>query len=132
MEAKIVIAGDTVVSSKNCSELSSSAIDLHLTNIIQKADYALVNFEAPVKTKYSKPISKTGPNLSQSANVIDTLKSVGFSCFTLANNHFRDYGHDACENSLVLLQAKGIDRVGGVKISRRQANFYIKNLKAYV
>lgn len=41
------------------------------------------------------------------------MKQVGFRCFTLANNHFRDFGHDACENTLVLLQTKCIDTVGG-------------------
>lgn len=63
-------------------------------------------------TNYSKPIVKTGPNLSLPSESIDILKSMGFSCVTLANNHFRDFGYDACENTLVLLQAKEIDYVG--------------------
>ena len=113
MVANIVIAGDVVVSSIAYSNFNSSYIDSKLAKVIREADYSMVNFEAPVKTNYSKPITKTGQNLSQSEKVIDILKSVGFNCFTLANNHFRDYGHDACENTLVLLQTKGIDRVGG-------------------
>ena len=113
MEANILIAGDVVVSSIADSNFDSSSIDSQLAKVIREADYSMVNFEVPVKTNYSKPITKTGQNLSQSEKVIDILKSVGFNCFTLANNHFRDYGHDACENTLVLLQTKGIDRVGG-------------------
>ena len=113
MEAKIVIAGDVVISSNSNIDISSSMVDKELVRVINEADYSLVNFEAPVKTKYSKPIIKSGQNLFQSADVIDALKSIGFRCFTLANNHFRDYGHDGCENTLVLLQSKGIDCVGG-------------------
>ena len=113
MDANILIAGDVVVSSIADSNFNSSSIDSQLAKVIREADYSMVNFEAPVKTNYSKPITKTGPNLSQSEKVIDILKSVGFNCFTLANNHFRDFGHDACENTLVLLQTKGIDCVGG-------------------
>lgn len=115
MEAKIVIAGDVVISSKFNNDISPSIVDAELVRVISEADYSLVNFEAPVRTKYSKPIIKSGQNLSQSAFVIDALQSIGFKCFTLANNHFRDYGHDACENTLVLLQTKGLDRTGGGK-----------------
>ena len=108
---------------KNIQEIYSNIKDvielqkknqMDIAKIIKESDYSLVNFEAPVKTNYSKPIIKSGSNLSQSAEVIDLLKQVGFRCFTLANNHFRDFGHDACENTLVLLQAKSIDKVGGV------------------
>ena len=114
METKIVIAGDVVVSNNHADDLTMAVVDKEIAKIIKESDYSLVNFEAPVKTKYSKPIIKSGSNLSQSAKVIDLLKQVGFRCFTLANNHFRDFGHDACENTLVLLQAKSIDKVGGV------------------
>ena len=114
METKIVIAGDVVVSYRYTEELKTTVVDEKIAQIIKESDYSLVNFEAPVRTKYSNPIIKSGSNLSQSAEVIDLMKQVGFRCFTLANNHFRDFGHDACENTLVLLQAKSIDKVGGV------------------
>lgn len=113
MEAKIIVAGDAVVSLKRNNEVAPNMVDQRLTEIIQGSAYSFVNFEAPVRTKYSKAIHKTGPNLSQSAKVIDALKDVGFSCFTLANNHFRDYGHDAIENTITLLKAKDIDYLGG-------------------
>ena len=113
METKIVIAGDVVVSYRYTEELKTTVVDEKIAQIIKESDYSLVNFEAPVRTKYSNQIIKSGSNLSQSAEVIDLMKQVGFRCFTLANNHFRDFGHDACENTLVLLQAKSIDKVGG-------------------
>ena len=113
METKIVIAGDVVVSYRYTEELKTTVVDEKIAQIIKESDYSLVNFEAPVRTKYSNPIIKSGSNLSQSAEVIDLMKQVGFRCFTLANNHFRDFGLDACENTLVLLQTKGIDCVGG-------------------
>ena len=66
MEAKIVIAGDVVISSKFNNDISPSIVDAELVRVISEANYSLVNFEAPVRTKYSKPIIKSGPNLSQS------------------------------------------------------------------
>ncbi len=113
MEAKIIVAGDVAVSFKRNIEVAPSMVASSLTKIIQGSAYSIVNFEAPVRTKYSKAIHKTGPNLSQTPKVIDALKDVGFSCFTLANNHFRDYGHDAIENTLTLLKAKDMDYIGG-------------------
>lgn len=113
MEAKIIVAGDVAVSFKKDNEVAQNMVDQRLSKIIRCSAYSIVNFEAPVRTKYSKAIHKTGPNLSQSAEVVDALKDVGFSCFTLANNHFRDYGHDAIENTLTLLKTKDIDYMGG-------------------
>lgn len=111
MEMSIVIAGDVVVSPMH--EHIDNIIDKELTAIIKNADYSIVNFEAPVKTDCSLPIIKTGKNLCQSASVIAKLKNAGFNCCTLANNHFRDYGNNACENTLTLLEAKGVESVGG-------------------
>ena len=80
METKIVIAGDVVVSNSHADELKTSVVDEELAKIIKDSDYSIVNFEAPVKTKYSKPIIKSGSNLSQSAEVID-----------LMNIHFNEF-----------------------------------------
>ena len=60
MDANILIAGDVVVSSIADSNFNSSSIDSQLAKVIREADYSMVNFEVPVKTKYSKPITKTG------------------------------------------------------------------------
>lgn len=108
-KAKVIIAGDIVVSSGHKVVI----LDEKLENVIREVDYSIVNFEAPVKTKYSKPIKKTGANLHQSADIIDALKQKGFNCFSLANNHFRDFGYDGCKNTLNLLKAKCLDFMGG-------------------
>ena len=65
METKIVIAGDVVVSNSHADELKSSIVDEEIAKIIIDSDYSLVNFEAPVKTKYSKPIIKSGRSLQR-------------------------------------------------------------------
>ena len=65
METKIVIAGDVVVSNSHADELKSSIVDEEIAKIIKDSDYSLVNFETPVKTKYSKPIIKSGRSLQR-------------------------------------------------------------------
>lgn len=131
MEARILFAGDVVVA-PNTNISGCSIIDPNIKGIIQNADYSIVNFEAPVKTQYSIKITKTGPNIHQHALVIDALKHMGFNCFTLANNHFRDYGGDACENTLTLLQAKGVDYVGAGINSKKAGEILYKEINGNI
>ena len=77
------------------------------------ADYSIVNFECPVVVNHSAPISKNGPNLCCAPNGIDAIKWAGFDCVTLANNHFRDYGTVGVADTILTLEEKEIDYVGG-------------------
>lgn len=76
-------------------------------------DYSIVNFECPVVTGNAKPIDKMGPNLRCTPKGVSAIKWAGFSCVTLANNHFFDYGEDGVRETLETLDAEGIDHVGG-------------------
>nr|WP_255245263.1 CapA family protein [Evansella sp. LMS18] len=58
---------------------------------IKEADFAVCNFEAPIKNT-GKPILKSGPHHSQQENTIKGLKAQGFDLFCLANNHIMDFG----------------------------------------
>lgn len=128
MDVKVVIAGDTVLSHMDNS-LESFIMDINLKKIVQDSDYSLVNFEAPIKTKLSKPILKTGPVLSQPANSVDVLINEGFKCFTLANNHLRDYGQSAIENTIDILQAKGVDYLGAGQNLKDAGDILYKNIR---
>ena len=114
----ILIAGDFTSRSIKSHEviLSGKYKDIYssIKGIIEKQDYSILNFEAPVVSKdYSFPIEKTGPNLKMDVKALDLVKEMGFDAITLANNHFFDYGADGVKATLDASKAKNIDFVGG-------------------
>ena len=82
-------------------------------NILSQSDYSIVNLECPIVEHYIKPITKCGPALFTSLNVVNALKYAGFDCVTLANNHFRDFGDEGCMTTINELKKHNIDFVGG-------------------
>src|SRR5574344_1188098 len=91
-------------------------------------DYSIVNFETCIANETSKPIDKCGPNLKTTEKAVESLKWAGFKCVTLANNHFRDYGDDAVVNTINLLNANGIDNVGGGKNANEASKILYKTI----
>lgn len=81
--------------------------------ILSKVDYAITNFECPVCYGGEVPIEKVGANLKCSEFGIEALRWVGFSCVTLANNHFLDYGREGVKNTIDVCKKNSIDTVGG-------------------
>lgn len=81
--------------------------------ILSQADYSIVNLECPVCSGREKPIDKIGPNLKCTEKGIEAIKWAGFDCVTLANNHFLDYGKDAVNYTLEILNNHRFDYVGG-------------------
>ena len=81
--------------------------------LVSRADYAMVNLESPIATKGERSIVKQGPCLKSTPKVIKALKWAGFSCVTLANNHFLDYGETAVVETIQSLEDQGIEHVGG-------------------
>ncbi len=61
-------------------------------DVIEGADYSLVNFECPIADENDNPIRKVGPNLRCTVNGLKAVKWAGFHGVTLANNHFNDFG----------------------------------------
>jgi poly-gamma-glutamate synthesis protein (capsule biosynthesis protein) len=88
-------------------------IDKNLRNIISDCDFALCNFEAPIKTENMCPIKKAGPHLYQSNESISYLKKAGFNITSLANNHIYDYGQNALSATIEELRNNKIEFVGG-------------------
>lgn len=113
---KILIAGDYCPKDRVAQLIEkgdTADILADIEQIVQQADYAIVNFECPVVGEFAKPISKKGPNLRCDARAVTVLRNAGFKCVTLANNHFRDYGDDGCLTTIGLLDREGIAHVGG-------------------
>lgn len=114
---KILIAGDfcphdrvaTMVANKDYSFFDG------VKDIINEADYSIVNFECPVVEGDVKPIAKCGPALRTERTAVAAMKYAGFNCATLANNHFRDFGDSGCLTTLEELEAQNMDYVGGGK-----------------
>ena len=114
---KILIAGDFVPRRRVAAQIESgdfSCLD-EVKPIIQSADYSIVNFESPVVMHEAKPIDKTGPNLCCSEQAMQCVAQAGFTCVTLANNHFRDYGQVGVEDTLEACNKYMVDFVGGGK-----------------
>ena len=81
-------------------------------DVILHSDYAIVNFECPIK------LGGETPNLDRLSLycTLDGLKAAqyaGFDCVTLANNHFRDWGDGGVKSTLKSCKDQGIDFVGG-------------------
>ncbi len=112
---KILIVGDfapkervrSIIDSGNGEKLLSS-----VKSILQNVDYSLVNLEAPYCKTLTTPIKKRGPHLISSYKALELIKSIGFKCCTLANNHINDYGSRGILDTLAALDQLGIDHVG--------------------
>jgi poly-gamma-glutamate synthesis protein (capsule biosynthesis protein) len=82
-----------------------------LLPLIRRADLAIVNLETVLSDR-GAPIIKDGPNLRGPSAAIDSLASAGFHVANLANNHIRDYGREALEDTQRLCQRHGLLTVG--------------------
>lgn len=124
MEVKIFFAGDFFAPNGFPTIDGFKGVQPHL----YEADYAVVNFEAPVVDSGTcHPIQKTGPCLKMSRRDIEVLKEAKFGLLTLANNHFRDYGDKGCVATLNTCRDLSMDYVGGgVDINEATSIFYKK------
>ena len=94
----------------SCSEIVATMSSV--IPYVREVDYSLVNLECSIFDDKYMPIIKCGVNLSNTSEAIKALKQLGFKGVTLANNHFADYGSEAVDESLRLLDKYGIDYYG--------------------
>lgn len=129
---KILVAGDLLPFGRVADLFGQKKYKEVLGQVqgfIKKADYSIVNFECPICTGGETPIEKQGPNHKCSDSVIGAIRYAGFHGVTLANNHFRDFGDKGCENTLRLLDANGIDHVGGGMDAAEAAHILYREVK---
>lgn len=119
----ILIAGDFFISEKFQNK---NAIDQSVIDLFQKAEYRMVNLEAPITPDNPEnKILKTGPQLRMSdETVIPFLKQLNVNAVTLANNHILDYGAKGLTDTFDVLKNNQIDFVGAGN-NLIEANKYI-------
>lgn len=127
---KILVAGDFVPNQRVATnvELGNYSCLDEVRPIIDKVDYAIVNFESPVVIHEAKPIDKTGPNLKCTEKAMECIAQVGFHCVTLANNHFRDYGQAGVADTIDSCLKNGIKYVGGGKTKEEAEQILYENV----
>ncbi len=108
---KILIAGDLFVSDQFYND---NIIDKSVQDLFSKADYRIVNLEAPITDDRSEnKIIKTGPHLRMSEqSAISVLKQLNIDGVTLANNHILDYGTKGLLDTFDTLKSDEVAYVG--------------------
>ena len=112
---KLLIAGDFCPNNRVVSLIENGEYERifgHVANVIQSADYSIVNFETTIANSSDKPIKKCGPALCTKSYAIDALAYAGFDCCTLANNHFKDFGEEGIMRSISELEKKHFEYFG--------------------
>jgi hypothetical protein len=80
-------------------------------DVLNSADYRVINLECPL-TDSNKMLSKTGPHLKASPDMIGLLKDINVNLVTLANNHILDYGENGLKETIETCRKAGIRTVG--------------------
>lgn len=133
--AKIIIAGDFCPRERVQEHIEAQNFEIifgEIKKYTSKADYSIVNLEAPIVKGAANPISKCGPSLKAIPATTDAILYAGFNMVTLANNHFYDYGDKGVSDTVNACKEAGIDTVGGdVNIIEASKTFY-KEIKGDV
>lgn len=82
-----------------------------IRKILSGADFAIANLEAPLTDK-THTLKCKGVYLKTGPNNVETLKYLGITHVTLANNHIHDYGEKGARQTVQTLRAAGIEYVG--------------------
>ena len=92
-------------------ETSPQAVYGDLLPAIQSADLSIVNLEAPLSDR-GAPVDKSGSVFKGEEKHVSGLAAVPFDVVTLANNHVFDYGLDAFQDTLAVLEQHNIHHIG--------------------
>lgn len=130
---KILIAGDfaprariaTLLEEERYADIFSEVLP-----ITSRADYSIVNFEAPVvENPLASKISKCGGHLKCDSKAVKAIKYAGFDMVTLANNHLNDYGSEGVLDTMRVCHNEGVDIVGAGKDINQAAAILYKDIK---
>lgn len=113
---KLLFTGDLNWSSQVFSEAEAEKRLAEVIPVTEEADFVLPNLECPLgKKEMYTPIKKDGPNLICDEGNIAFLKALHTTAVTIGNNHIGDYGSEALENTLRVLDDNGILYAGAGK-----------------
>ena len=110
---KVTVCGD--VSPNRANELfikkDAETLFRDVPQVFAGSDRVLVNLETAL-TEQETPIQKIGPNLKASPICAQVLKDVGVTDCSLCNNHIFDYGVPGVEDTIVAVEAAGLNWTG--------------------
>ena len=117
----LCVAGDwaPIRQFRSIIEDEPTAVYGDLLPILQAADLSIVNLEAPLSDR-GTPVDKSGSVFKGEEKHVAGLAAVPFDVVTLANNHVFDYGLDAFQDSLKVLEENDI-RYTGAGMSKEEA-----------
>lgn len=92
---------------------------IYVSSTLRAADLAVGNLEHPVSDRGRNQGSEY--SLRASPKAVEGLADAGFDLVSLANNHLWDWGADALEDTLSLLDAAGVAHAGA-GMDERDAN----------
>lgn len=114
----IIIGADIVPTASNIQYFENGEvnelIDDRLHNLLNDADYRILNLEVPLTDKQD-PILKCGPNLIASTRSVEAIKNMKIDLLTLANNHIMDQGVQGLSSTIGTLERACISYVGAGK-----------------
>jgi poly-gamma-glutamate capsule biosynthesis protein CapA/YwtB (metallophosphatase superfamily) len=113
----LALAGDTMLGRGVAEALverpPESLVAPDVVEIARSADLFVLNLECCISERGSPWPAPEKPFFFRAPPVaIEVLRHAGVSAVTLANNHALDFGHEALEDTLRLLEEAGIVAVG--------------------
>ncbi len=112
---KILVGADIVPKSKEVEQLfidgDIKTLFGDVCELIEGADRTIVNLECALTTT-DKEIPKFGPCLKADPKCADTLKKLGVTDVTLANNHVFDFGSEGLRDTMASLERVGLPYTG--------------------
>lgn len=126
----MLFAGDVMLS-RSVGDKMGRALDwrwpfLKIADMTSSADLFFGNLEGPIsdggidmKSKYS---------FRADPRVVEGLKYAGFDVLSVANNHMGDWGVEAFDDTLEILDKNNIDFVGGGKNNKEAYDFKIREV----
>ena len=111
--AKVCIAGDwaPIRAFKKIMDTRPESVYGDLLPILRAADLSIVNLESPLSGR-GEPVFKSGSVFKGEQRHIKALTAAPFGVVTLANNHVLDYGTNAFEDTLEVLNRNHIQWTG--------------------
>lgn len=110
---KIALLGDIALIGRY-DRLISDDVDKRIASvkkIVRNCDYVIANLESPL-TRKQQTFACKGVYLRSDPQNVLTLKRMGVTHVTLANNHIFDYGKKGAEDTIKTLKRAGIKFVG--------------------